>query len=147
MAHEATVECVIDVLTTFSLLLWYVTDISNPTHLISNMTHRYKEVCKYDFSKPGWTSSAGHFTQVVWASTQELGLGWATNDEGGVTCYYVAGRYYPGGNIDNRFEDNVMKGSFDSSYCNSKRHQFKRLRKLRDLIWPKWYRLTVGQFY
>lgn len=115
--------------------------------LIFDITHRYKEVCKYDFSNPGWTSSTGHFTQLVWASTQELGLGWATSDEGGLTCYYVAGRYNPEGNIENRFEDNVMKGSFDSSYCNSKRHEFKPLRKLTDLIWPKGYLLNVGQLY
>ena len=113
------------------------------------MTYRYNEVCKYDFSKPGWTESAGHFTQLVWASTKELGLGWATSDEDGFTCYYVAGRYYPGGNIDDNlmFEKNVMKGSFDSSYCNSKRQESKPVRKLRDLIWPKWYHLNVGQFY
>ena len=113
------------------------------------MTYRYNEVCKYDFSKPGWTESAGHFTQLVWASSKELGLGWATSDEDGFTCYYVAGRYYPGGNIDDNllFEKNVMKGSFDSSYCNSKRQESKPVTKLRDFIWPKWYHLNVGQFY
>lgn len=106
---------------------------------------RYNEVCNYDFSKPGWTSSAGHFTQLVWASTEELGLGWATKDEGGSTCYYVVGRYSPGGNIDNRYEDNVMKGSFDPSYCNSIRREVKRLRKFA--IWPKWYNTIVRNFY
>ncbi|XP_078365294.1 uncharacterized protein LOC144649635 isoform X2 [Oculina patagonica] len=119
-----------------------------PEEIISKVTERwYKEVCKYDFSKPGWSHSVGHFTQLVWASTQELGLGWATRDEGGFTCYYVAGRYNPGGNIDNRFEENVMKGSFNPSYCSSKRREIKSTRKLRDFIWPKWYHLTVRNYY
>ena len=82
---------------------------------------RYKEVCKYDFDNPGWSQSTGHFTQLVWRSTEEVGLGWSSKEENGLTCYYVAARYSPGGNIDDvsRFKENVKKGSFDSSFCEA----------------------------
>ena len=82
---------------------------------------RYREVCKYDFDNPGWSQSTGHFTQLVWRSTEEVGLGWSSKEENGLTCYYVAARYSPGGNIDDvsRFKENVKKGSFDSSFCEA----------------------------
>lgn len=105
---------------------------------------RYNEICKYDFSKPEWSTSTGHFTQIVWASTSQLGLGWATKDEDSFLCYYVAGRYSPSGNIDNKFEENVMKGSFDPSYCSSKR---RNLKSVRDVIWPKWYNRIVRSLH
>ena len=91
-------------------------------------------MCKYDFNNPTWSEKNGHFTQVVWASTQELGLGWAMGN--GDSCYYVAGRYFPGGNIDNRFKENVNKGSFDTSYCGARKRGM-RLRKLTDSFWLK----------
>ena len=94
-------------------------------------------MCKYDFNNPTWSETTGHFTQLVWTSTQELGLGWKTKEENGNTCYYVAGRYSPGGNIDNRFQENVKKGSFDTSYCDNAKKRGMRLKKLKDLVWLK----------
>ena len=78
-------------------------------------------MCKYDFDNPGWSQSTGHFTQLVWRSTEEVGLGWSSKEENGLTCYYVAARYSPGGNIDDvsRFKENVKKGSFDSTFCEA----------------------------
>ncbi|XP_022791750.1 protein PRY1-like [Stylophora pistillata] len=121
-----------------------VTDETLEEVIVKVVERWYNEVCKYDFSKPEGSQSTGHFTQLVWASTRELGLGWAKKDEGDFPCYYVAGRYSPGGNIDNRFEENVMKGSFDSSYCSSKRRTLKRL---RDPVWPKWYNVIVRSLH
>jgi len=46
----------------------------------------------YDFSKPGFTTGVGHFTQVVWKDTKEVGL--AISEDG---CFIVA-NYYPAGN-------------------------------------------------
>lgn len=57
-----------------------------------------------------WTSvclPAGHFTQVVWKDTKELGVGVATNGH----TVFVVGQYRPRGNITNAgyFEKNVQQ--------------------------------------
>jgi len=38
----------------------------------------YDEISKYRFSNPGFHSGTGHFTQVVWKGSRELGVGIAT---------------------------------------------------------------------
>ena len=53
----------------------------------------------YDFSNPGWDYGTGHFTQVVWKGTTEVGCGVAN---GWVCC-----RYYPPGNYMGQFPENV----------------------------------------
>ncbi|XP_013870114.1 Golgi-associated plant pathogenesis-related protein 1 [Austrofundulus limnaeus] len=65
----------------------------------------YKEIEKYDFSSPGYQSGTGHFTQVVWKDTKELGVGMAT--DGNIA--FVVGQYRPAGNFTNKgyFEKNV----------------------------------------
>lgn len=47
----------------------------------------------------------GHFTQVVWKGSTELGVGMATNGK----KVYVVGQYRPAGNINTKeyFEKNV----------------------------------------
>lgn len=35
----------------------------------------YNEVEEYDFGKPGFHTRTGHFTQVIWHNTEELGVG------------------------------------------------------------------------
>ena len=67
----------------------------------------YDEIKDYDFKKPGFSSATGHFTQVVWVDSVELGVGKATAPNG---MQFVVARYYPPGNILGRFPDNV-KGS------------------------------------
>ena len=39
---------------------------------------RYNEISLYNYASPGFTSGAGHFTQVVWAATTQLGCGVST---------------------------------------------------------------------
>ena len=65
----------------------------------------YSEVEKYDFKKGGWQSGAGHFTQVVWKDSRELGIGKAVGSNGAI---YVVGRYRPAGNNLRHFADNVF---------------------------------------
>uniref|UniRef100_A0A673ITX4 SCP domain-containing protein n=1 Tax=Sinocyclocheilus rhinocerous TaxID=307959 RepID=A0A673ITX4_9TELE len=66
----------------------------------------YSEIKDYNFSRPGFTSKTGHFTQVVWKDTNEVGVGLAT--DGNTT--FVVGQYLPAGNISNAgyFERNVL---------------------------------------
>ena len=85
---------------------------------------RYNEVCKpgYHFGRPGSQGGAGHFTQVVWKASTKLGIGKADIQENGMKCTYIVGRYKPQGNFDtgnNDYQNNVLKGSFQSSYCDS----------------------------
>ncbi|XP_016130756.1 uncharacterized protein [Sinocyclocheilus grahami] len=66
----------------------------------------YSEIKDYNFGRPGFTSKTGHFTQVVWKDTKEVGVGLAT--DGNTT--FVVGQYLPAGNISNAgyFERNVL---------------------------------------
>ena len=67
----------------------------------------YKEIKDYNFSKPGFGSKTGHFTQMVWASTTHMG---AAKEVKGSHCFVVA-NYLPPGNMNMRgeFEKNVKK--------------------------------------
>ncbi|XP_060766785.1 Golgi-associated plant pathogenesis-related protein 1 isoform X2 [Neoarius graeffei] len=66
----------------------------------------YNEIKDYDFAAPGFQSNTGHFTQVVWKSTEEVGVGLATDGK----TVFVVGQYKPAGNISNAgfFNDNVL---------------------------------------
>lgn len=68
----------------------------------------YSEVKDYRFDKPGFGGNTGHFTQVVWKDSVELGMGRAQTADGRLT--FVVARYSPAGNMMNRFQENVFKG-------------------------------------
>ncbi|KAG8447382.1 hypothetical protein GDO86_014740, partial [Hymenochirus boettgeri] len=67
----------------------------------------YDEIKNYDFGRPGFRSNTGHFTQVVWTDSKEVGVGVATDGAG---LFFVVGQYSPAGNITNQgyFEKNVL---------------------------------------
>ena len=67
----------------------------------------YDEIKNYDFSQPGFASNTGHFTQMVWADTTQMGAGRAVKG----TSTYVVANYLPPGNITNQgyFEKNVKR--------------------------------------
>ncbi|XP_030621351.1 Golgi-associated plant pathogenesis-related protein 1, partial [Chanos chanos] len=72
----------------------------------------YSEIKDYDFSNPRFQSNTGHFTQVVWKATTEVGVGLATDGN----TVFVVGQYSPAGNMTNEgyFERNVLrKGNHD----------------------------------
>ena len=64
----------------------------------------YREIDDYNFEKPGFSGSTGHFTQVVWKGSTHIGIGRATKK--GKT--YVVANYIPPGNVEGQFEKNVL---------------------------------------
>ncbi|CAF2466694.1 unnamed protein product [Rotaria sp. Silwood2] len=67
----------------------------------------YDEINMYNFNQPGFSMQTGHFTQVVWKSSQKLGVGIAFGN-GGRTAVVVT-NYYPPGNYMGEFQQNVMR--------------------------------------
>ena len=75
-------------------------------------------MCDYNFNNPGFSGTTGHFTQVVWKTSTQLGIGFArgTYSFGGKpfdNCLFVVGRYKEAGNMMGTFQQNVAKGSFN----------------------------------
>ncbi|GFP67975.1 protein PRY2 [Saccharomyces cerevisiae] len=66
----------------------------------------YNEITSYDYSNPGFSESAGHFTQVVWKGTSEVGCG--LKSCGGAWGDYIICSYKAAGNVIGEFADNVM---------------------------------------
>lgn len=64
----------------------------------------YDEIKYYNYSNPVISSATGHFTQVVWAGSTELGCGVAKSKRGGT--YFVC-NYNPPGNHVRRIDRNV----------------------------------------
>ena len=65
----------------------------------------YSEISSYNFSSPGYSSSVGHFTQLVWQNSIQLGIGISYNSNN--TRAVVVANYYPQGNIIGSFATNV----------------------------------------
>lgn len=69
----------------------------------------YEEIKDYSFRNPGFSSGTGHFTQVVWIDSVEMGVAKASNANG---TQFVVARYNPPGNVLGHFPENVKpKGS------------------------------------
>lgn len=85
-------------------------------YVTSSIRAWYREVSSYNTSRPGFNVSTGHFTQLVWASSRRLGIGWAS----GILALkkarsrpgtVVVARFDPPGNVGgpNGFSKNVPK--------------------------------------
>ena len=81
---------------------------------MSNLTGKdpvqswYDEIKDYNFDtnkakNPG--AVIGHFTQVVWKGSEQLGIGFATKGKE----IYVVANYYPAGNYIGQYKENVLK--------------------------------------
>jgi len=68
----------------------------------------YDEVKDYNFGNPGFNPKTGHFTQVVWKGSTELGIGLATYKSGDWYKGVLVGRYFVAGNMKGAFEQNVF---------------------------------------
>jgi hypothetical protein len=65
----------------------------------------YNEIKQYNFQNAQFSSTTGHFTQLVWKSTQKLGIGVALG--AGDTSVYIVAQFSPQGNYLGRFQENV----------------------------------------
>jgi Cysteine-rich secretory protein family len=78
------------------------------------------ESAKYDFSKPtGFSEQTGHFTQLVWKATTDVGCGVANcsaddaddGADGKAVGWFLVCEYWPVGNVEGDhneyFEENV----------------------------------------
>ncbi|CAF4737291.1 unnamed protein product [Rotaria sp. Silwood2] len=66
----------------------------------------YNEINSYNFGSPGFSSSTGHFTQVIWKGSKQLGIGSAFTSNNRTA--YVVANYYPPGNVTGSFSSNVL---------------------------------------
>ncbi len=64
----------------------------------------YNEGKDYDYNGD-FQKGSGHFTQIVWKDTKEVGFAYAQSKNG---IYYAVGHYYPPGNFIGEFSNNVF---------------------------------------
>ncbi|KAF9530107.1 CAP domain-containing protein [Crepidotus variabilis] len=68
------------------------------------------EASKYDYNHPGFSSGTGHFTQVVWKSSNQVACAIANCRAGtifGQASKNIVCRYTPAGNFAGRYPENV----------------------------------------
>lgn len=63
----------------------------------------YKESAQYNYKNPGFGMNTGHFTQVVWKNTKQIGCGQAKCGWSTITVC----QYYPAGNMYGQYTKNV----------------------------------------
>lgn len=66
----------------------------------------YDEFKDYNYAQGDFSEATGHFTQLVWKGSQQVGC--AQKDCGPSRGSYVVCEYYPRGNIIGRFTQNVF---------------------------------------
>ena len=96
----------------------------------------YDEIKDYSYSKATFIPGTGHFTQVVWKDSKEVGFGVAQASDG---SFYAVANYFPAGNWSGEFntpdasENNdttrsrLKKFNLDSPKLNENPLSFGRL--------------------
>lgn len=80
---------------------------SAPGSSTEDMVHAwYQEITNpgYDFDAATFKPGTGHFTQVVWKGSKQVGM--ALSEDG----RFCVANYYPAGNVMGHFKENVLKG-------------------------------------
>ena len=73
----------------------------------------YEENKKYNYNLNKFQIDTGHFSQMVWNKTKEVGFSFLFDEKKNKTCGIAL--YYPAGNILGEFKNNVK--------CNNKEKQ------------------------
>jgi len=98
-----------------NLYVYYTTAPSISSDSLANTAVKswYDEVKLYNYNSPGFSAATGHFTQVVWKGSTQLGCGAArgTKIMNGTkfNAFYVVCHYAPAGNVQGQFPANVLK--------------------------------------
>ena len=87
-----------------NIMAIYNSKINNSEILKLAVNQWYSEYKYYNYSNPGFSQKTGHFTQVVWKSSNKIGFGIAKNGSRTV----VVADYYPAGNVFSQFPKNVF---------------------------------------
>ena len=82
-------------------------------------SYRYSEVCTYDWNKRTLQPQSRNFMQIVWKGTKELGIGRAHGMHHGLPCTFVVARYKPGLPSVLGHNDQMTRGIFTPSYCDT----------------------------
>ncbi|KAK6349557.1 hypothetical protein TWF696_005841 [Orbilia brochopaga] len=71
----------------------------------------YSEVKNYDWSKPGFSGATGHFTQLVWKGSKQMGCAWVAGCSN--LAYQVWCEFTPAGNVspNSNYETNVGRAT------------------------------------
>lgn len=69
----------------------------------------YEEANNYKYNED-FQQGKGHFAQIVWKSTREVGFGRAKSDDG---KWYAVANYFPAGNYIGQFIENVNPPKLD----------------------------------
>ncbi|UJR22971.1 hypothetical protein I4U23_025998 [Adineta vaga] len=67
----------------------------------------YDEIKDYNYNLPGFSAKVGHFTQVVWKNSKQLGVGIAYANNGRKAI--IVANYSPPGNYMGQFPQNVLQ--------------------------------------
>ncbi|XP_034935535.1 uncharacterized protein [Chelonus insularis] len=81
---------------------------SNPKTIVNGdepVNDWYAEEVQHQYNREPTTLKTGHFTQVIWRGSTELGVGMSRNRNGEV---YVVCNYNPAGNFLGSFMENVL---------------------------------------
>ena len=73
----------------------------------------YDEEPLYDYDNPGFSYATGHFTQVVWKGTTQIGCGFKSGCPWPNSTVWVC-QYNPPGNYIGQFAENVLPPVSDS---------------------------------
>ena len=80
--------------------------VYHPIHGKDIVDYWYKAMRLYDFQTPRFSVRINQFTQLVWKSSREIGVGVAISKSG---AYHVVVNYSPPGNIPGQYRSNVLR--------------------------------------
>jgi len=66
----------------------------------------YNEITKYDFTKPDFSPSTGHFTCLIWAASTSFGIGLTIDLKRNIADIVM--NTSPAGNVIGQFQQNVL---------------------------------------
>ena len=65
----------------------------------------YAEDAQYNYNDPVFSEGSGHFTQLVWKASMQIGFGAALTSNGE---WLVVAEFDPPGNVEGQFAGNVL---------------------------------------